>query len=82
VPHAAPDDWTRAARTDSSAEQDRGDRGALEGDNGLPHRLALRDALPREDRIALDMRRIISQLVAPTPSPPLPSLATSKHPRK
>ncbi len=46
------------------------------------HRLALRDALPREDRIALDMRRIISQLVAPTPSPPLPSLATSRHPRK
>ena len=46
------------------------------------HRLALRDALPREDRIALDMRRIISQLVAPTPSPPLPSLATSRHPQK
>jgi len=46
------------------------------------HRLALRDALLREDRIALDMRRIISQLVAPTPSPPLPSLATSRHPRK
>lgn len=46
------------------------------------HRLALRNALPGEDRIALDVRRIISQLVAPNPSTPLPSLATSRHPRK
>jgi hypothetical protein len=37
------------------------------------HRLALESALLREDRIVLDVRRIISQLVAPTPPPPSPS---------
>jgi hypothetical protein len=33
-------------------------------------------ALLREDRIVLDVRRIVSQLVAPTPPPPSPTMPT------
>jgi len=43
------------------------------------HRLALEGALLREDRIVLDVRRIISQLVAPTPPPPSPSPTTPTY---
>jgi hypothetical protein len=46
------------------------------------HRLALEGGLPREDRIVLDVRRIISQLAAPTPPPLSPSLAAPRYPRK
>jgi hypothetical protein len=46
------------------------------------HRLALEHALPREDRIVVDVRRIISQLVAPIAPPLSPSLAAPTSPWK
>jgi hypothetical protein len=44
---------------------------------------AFRDAFPAlEDRIVLDVRRIISQLAAPTSPPPSRSLTTPRYSRK
>ncbi len=44
----------------------------------VAHRLALEGALLREDRIVLDVRRIISQLVAPTPPPQSPTMPSRR----